>query len=444
MQASHRRAGARRRLPILVLALLIATLAATAGAGSHARASTGSTDWLQWGGPTRDFIVETTGLADSWPEEGPPEIWSRPLGLGHSAILVEEGRLYTMYRKGYPHGRDGPWEEEETVIALDAATGRTLWEHTYPSAIENFRFGAGPHATPLIVGDRLFTAGTNKQLYAFDKRTGRVLWSHDLVKDFGAPPTLIRPAVKAGYGCSPLAWKETLICSVGGRGQALMAFRQSDGAVVWKSGDFLVAEAAPILIDVGGQTQVAVMGGQTVNGLDPDTGRLLWSHPHDPGSDMNNSTPIWGDDGILFVSSAYDAGSRGLRLTREGGTTRVEELWFTARMRLMFTNGIRIGHHVYGTDAAFGPAFVTALDVRTGEIAWQERGFARANLIHADGKFIVLDEDGDLALATMSPEGLTLHARTSLFGTTAWTVPTLSGTTLYARDCERIVALELH
>jgi hypothetical protein len=179
-------------------------------------------------------------------------------------------------------------------------------------------------------------------------------------------------------------------------------------------------------------------------GVDPDTGRLLWSHPHDPGSDMNNSTPIWGDDGILFVSSAYDGGSRGLRVTREGGTTRVEELWFTARMRLMFTNGIRLGHHVYGTDAAFGPAFVTAIDVRTGEIAWRERGFARANLPHADGRFIILDEDGTLALARLSPSGMTVLARTSLFDTTAWTVPTLSGTTLYARDRERIVALELH
>jgi outer membrane protein assembly factor BamB len=109
----------------------------------------------------------------------------------------------------------------------------------------------------------------------------------------------------------------------------------------------------------------------------------------------------------------------------------------------MFTNGIRLGHHVYGTDAAFGPAFMSAIDVRTGEIAWRERGFARANLLHAGGKFVILDEDGTLALARMSPSGMTVLARASLFGTTAWTVPTLSGTTLYARDRERMVALDL-
>jgi hypothetical protein len=88
----------------------------------------------------------------------------------------------------------------------------------------------------------------------------------DLVKDFDAPPTLVRPAVKAGYGCSPLAWKETIICQAGGPGQAVIALRQKDGSVAWRSGDFLTAEAAPILIDVDRQTQLVVLGGQTALG----------------------------------------------------------------------------------------------------------------------------------------------------------------------------------
>lgn len=63
-----------------------------------------------------------------------------------------------------------------------------------------------------------------------------------------------------------------------------MAFRQSDGAVVWKSGDFLTSEAPPILIELAGRKQLVVVGGGTVNGLDPSTGAVLWSHPHDPQS----------------------------------------------------------------------------------------------------------------------------------------------------------------
>jgi len=263
--------------------------------------------WRQWGGANRNFVVDSGVLAERWPETGPPVVWSRPLGTGHSAIVADDGRLYTMYRVGNGRGRQGPWDAEEAVIALDAASGRTIWEHKYPSRREDFSFGAGPHSTPLVEGDRLFTIGTNQQLFAFDKRTGQVLWSHDFIKEFNAPELLIRPVVKTGYGCSPIAYGETIICSVGGPGQSVMAFRQSDGAVMWRSGDFLTSAAAPILIELDRRPQLVFLAGGTITALDPATGAILWSTPHDPGNDLNCTTPLWGPDNILFVSSAYKA-----------------------------------------------------------------------------------------------------------------------------------------
>lgn len=408
--------------------------------------------WRQWGGPNRNFIVNSIGLAEKWPENGPPLIWSRPLGTGHSAILADEGRLYTMYRAGNGRARQGPWDAEETVIAMDAASGKTLWEHKYPSRREDFSFGAGPHSTPIIVGDRLFTIGTNKQMFAFDKKSGKVLWSRDFIKDFNSHELLIRPVVKTGYGCSPIAYRDTVICSVGGPGQSVMAFRQSDGAVVWKSGDFLTSEAPPIMINVGGRDQLVVFGGGTVNGMDPATGKILWSHVHDPGNDLNCSTPLFGPDNILFVSSAYRAGSRAIQLKPDRDVTYAEELWFTNRVRFMFLNAIRVGDFVYGTTGDFGPAFLTALNIKTGQPAWQHRGFGRASMLYADdpsagsgqGKAIIMDEDGELALARLAPEGVTILAEAKkVFDTTSWTVPTLVGRTLYARDREKIVALDL-
>jgi outer membrane protein assembly factor BamB len=228
-------------------------------------------EWRQWGGPRRDFKSDATGLADSWPEAGPRTIWDRPLGLGHSAIAFDGGMLFTLYRPGRTISRTGPWERRESVIALDAASGKTVWEFEYPSEPLNFSYGSGPHAMPLVLEKLVIAPGTNKQIHALDKKTGRLVWSHDLVKEYGAPPTLIRPAVKAGYGASPIAFKDMAIVVAGGRGQSVMAFRQNDGALVWKGGDFLTAEAAPILIDVDGRMQLVVVGGQTVNGIDPDT-----------------------------------------------------------------------------------------------------------------------------------------------------------------------------
>ncbi len=429
-----------QRLSRSVFALSFAVAVLLIGA-DPSEVSAQDSDWRQWGGPERSFLSDSTGLADSWSDNGPPFLWSRPLGLGHSSIAVDDGVLYTLYRPGAANSRN--WESREFVIAMDAETGETLWEYEYVAEPLNFSSGAGPHATPLVVGDLVFTAGTNKQLFAFDKKSGDVVWSHDLVAEFDAPPTLRRPAVKAGYAGSPVAWEDTIILQVGGPGQSVMAFRQSNGEPVWSSGDFLVAQAAPLVIDVDGEAQVVIFGGQTVSGLNPSTGEILWSHPHNTSSDMNNSMPVWGPDNILFISSAYNMGSRGLRLSRAGSATDVEELWFTNRLGLMFSNAIRLGDLVYGTDGNFGPGFLTALDVRTGESVWESRGFGRSSLLHADGKAIILDEDGDLSLLRLSPEGMEILAETHVFDTTSWTVPALAGTTLYARDREKIVAIDL-
>ena len=124
----------------------------------------GQSEWPQWGGPQRNFVTNSKGLAAKWPAEGPKKLWTRPLGAGHSSILVDRNILYTMYSSG----------DEEVVIALAADTGKTIWEHKYPAptAGMNYKEGLGPHATPLIVGNRLFSVGALGNLHALDKQTG--------------------------------------------------------------------------------------------------------------------------------------------------------------------------------------------------------------------------------------------------------------------------------
>ncbi len=104
---------------------------------------------------------------------------------------------------------------------------------------------------------------------------------------------------------------------------------------------------------------------------------------------------------------------------------------------------VRIGDYVYGSSGDFGPAPLTAVDIKTGKIAWQDRGFPKANFIYADGKFIVLDEDGTLALADFTPQGLKVLSRATLLSSNAWTVPSLAGGRLYLRDRSTLMALDL-
>ena len=425
------------RKPGAVLAIAAALALVAPGPAPLARQAPAS--WPQWGGPNRNFMSDARGLASKWPASGPKKLWSRALGEGHSSIAADGGRLYTMYR---PLGMLAVVRrsQEEVVAALDAATGATIWEHRYPSSTSGIDFseGAGPHATPLITADGVFAAGSRKELFALDRANGQMVWSHDLIKEFGAP------GPNRGYSCSPLLYNGTIIVSVGGPGQTLAAFNEKTGALVWKAGDFKTSPSSPIVIDLDGQKQLLYFGGDEIVGVDPSNGRTLWTYPHKTNWGLNISTPIWSAaDHLLFVSSAYGTGSRAIELHQAGGKTTPTEKWFSGRMRIHIGTAVRVGNYVYGSSGDFGPAFITAIDVGSGKIAWQDRSFSRAQLLYADGKLVILDEDGNLGLATVTPEGLQVLAKAPVLDNLAWTPPTLVGTRLFARDRKNIAAFEL-
>jgi outer membrane protein assembly factor BamB len=398
--------------------------------------------WSQFGGPGRDFRVPSVGLAAVWPAAGPRVLWSRALGEGYSAIVERDGVLFTMYRPAKDAAAAKPARKEpETIVALDAATGATRWEHTYEAPIlprMNVEYGPGPHSTPLVADGRVFAVGSTGKLHALDAGTGRVLWAQDLWGTLGGSMQ------DRGYSCSPIAYGDTIVVSLGGAGQAAVAFRQKDGQIAWKSGAFPPSPSSPILIRVDGQEQLVFFNGDGIAGLDPRTGATLWTHPHKTDYGLNITMPVWGDDNLLFFSSAYSGGSRVLQLAQKDGRTTVKELWFTPRMRVHFGSAVRIADHVYGSSGDFGPAFFTGIHVRTGQVAFQDRSLARASVVAAaDGRLVLLDEDGTLAVAAVSPAGLKIQAKAPVLANKAWTVPSLVGTRLYLRDRASIKALEL-
>jgi outer membrane protein assembly factor BamB len=390
-----------------------------------------SQDWPQWGGPQRDFKSNAVGLKTRWPASGPRRLWYRSLGGGHSAIVTDNGRLYTMYRKG----------EQEVVIALEASTGKTIWEYRYPAPYlrgMDMSYGDGPHATPLIAGQLLYTAGSTGKLLCLEKATGKLRWSHELWQGFTGGTHL-------GYSSSPLAYKNTLIMQADGAGRSLMAFDLNSGRVVWQALNFRISNSSPIIINVDGQEQLVVYTHNEILGADPNDGALLWAHriAAQWNFHFNISTPVWGPGNLLFASSAYGIGGRVLQLSRRGDRTIVKELWQSERTRIHKENAIRVGDVIYASTGHLGPAFFTAMDVKTGSVLWQDRRFSHANALYADGKFIILDEDGRLALATPTARGLNVHAQVEILTSRSWTAPTLVGRTLYLRDRRQVMALQL-
>jgi outer membrane protein assembly factor BamB len=391
-----------------------------------AASATAAADWPQWGGPDRNFRLRDHLKASGWPAAGPKQLWTRNLGEGYSSVVMSGDVIYTMYRR----------DTQDVAIALNPASGETVWETAIDAPHApgmNIEAGPGPHSTPLIAGDRLFVTTVVGRLVALDRKTGKRLWSHDLWTEYKGT------FLERGYASSPMAYKETIIVPVGGAGRALMAFGQKDGSVRWSKGDFDNSYSSPILIRAGGRDQIVSLMSKEVMAVDANTGEFLWSVGHKTMYDINAATPAWCEEaGVLIVSSGYDGGARGIEV---GSGAR--ELWHHNRLRVHHGNMVCTGGVVYGSSGDFGPAPLTAVEAKTGKVLWQDRAFAKAAFVLAGDRLFVVDDDGSVAIATISPQGLKVLAEAQLLRANAWTVPVVSGTRLIVRDRHKLMALAL-
>lgn len=421
---AHARAVLQARATFIltsVLAIALPVIPAIAG------------DWLQWGGPNGDFTVESTKLADKWPEAGPPRLWKRELGDGYSSILSQGERVFTEYRKG----------DEYFVVSLDAKNGETAWEHRYSAKLwpdMEKGFGVGPNATPLIIGPRIISASIDGKLRCLNLDDGKLLWEKDLPAEFGRR----KRVEEYGYSASPLAYKGTLIVQVGGDQHAVIALKPEDGSVAWKSEPGGVSYGQATITSLAGQDPYIYFEPEGVVGLDAASGKTLWKSPIE-FNNGNHLTPVVKcDDNHLWVASQFlTGGARLIEVTKNGEAMSAKEKWFERRLRAAHWTNIRIGDYIYGSIGDNNGSFFSAFEWRTGKLAWRERGYHKAQTLYADGKMVFLDEEGKLTVAEVSPGGLKVLASAAVAEPISWTLPTLDGATLYARDRKNIMALNL-
>lgn len=427
----------RRSIEIPLLLLGAVTLGCSQGS------------WTQWGGPNRDFSVGAAPIAEKWPEGGPQKLWSRELGDGFSTIVSDGRTLFAMYRGE---------QDQECIAALDASTGKTIWEHKYAAPFIEFevdeidketgkkriekqvtKFGTGPNSTPLLVGGRLFTLGYTGIFSCLDAATGKVNWSHDLYKDMGA--TYLR----FGWATSPLAYGDNVIVLTGGKGHGVTSFKQATGEVAWQSSDLDASYSSPILVNVGGRDHLVAYMSNEIIGMDPKTGEQHWNLEHKNEYGTSIATPLWCPDNLLyFVNGGDEAGGRVVRLAAKDDKIVPEEVWVNRKIRGGLSNPVRIGDYLYGPNSAGENAkLIVGFDLRTGEVAWQDRAAPGPKCINADGRLIVLDDDGNLLLIAANPEGMSVLSQTKLLESPSWTAPTLVGSKLYLRDRKVIMALDL-
>src|ERR1041385_4839043 len=141
----------RRFLPLLIVALTAAVRAE---------------DWPRFLGPRGDNTSAETNLLDRWPTNGPALVWDKSIGTGYSAPSVFSETLVLHHRLG----------DEEIVEAMDAATGKTKWQHKNPSHfVDPFGYNNGPRCTPLLASNRCYTFGAEGKLLCLNLADGKVI-----------------------------------------------------------------------------------------------------------------------------------------------------------------------------------------------------------------------------------------------------------------------------
>jgi outer membrane protein assembly factor BamB len=402
-------------------------LLATVFASIHGEGSS----WTGWGGPTGDFRVVGPELVEAWPESGPRRLWDVELGDGYSAVLCREDRLYTAYSE----------DDQEIVVALDRKDGSRVWDFAYASGKypdQDQNYTKGPNATQLLLADRLVTIGIAGKMTCLKASSGDPLWQLDLHAKFGRQ----KRREEYGYSGIPLEYEGKILVLVGGDQHAVVALDPADGHLVWGSAPGRVSYAPPALLHLAGSDQLVYFSPTEVIGLDPKNGQQLWSYPVVCRTE-NNLTPValCAED-HLWVACQLDGGTRVLKITREDGAYRASALWTSQTLKQGHWPSIVLGDYVYGSLGDSSSMF-GAVNWRTGETAWKERDFHAAQVVYADERILLVDESGRVAMVRVSPQGMKVLCTAQVLESVSWTVPTLVDGTLYVRDKQRLVALDL-
>lgn len=378
-------------------------------------------NWPQWRGPNRDGISKETGLLKQWPADGPPLVWKATgAGGGYSSLSISNGKLYTMGLRG----------DREFVVAFDVTTGKEAWATPHGKAFHNDQ-GDGPRGTPTIDGDRVYALGGNGDLTALDARSGKIIWTKNVLSEFGGSN------ITWGISESPLVLGNKLLVNAGGPNASIVALNKSDGSLIWKSQSDKAGYSSAIPVDINGVTQVVFFTGQRAVGLDAKDGRLLWEYAKPSNRVANAATPIARANRI-FISSDYGTGGGVVEIKPDN---KAEEIWFSTSMKNHHSSSVLIGDHLYG----FSSSILTAMKFDTGEMAWRDRSVGKGSLVYADGHLYLLSENGVVGLVEANPTGYKEKGRFRIQQSSrpTWTHPVVAGGRLYLRDQDTIYAFDV-
>ena len=415
-------------------------------------------DWPGWMGKNRDSVSHETGLLRAIPADGLKTLWRTPIAGGYAGPAVAGGRVVVtdyVVKSGKNTNNSGSRDKQEgteRVLCLDADTGEQLWEHSYdrPYFIS---YGNGPRATPMIDGDRVYTLGAEGDLLCLRLDNGKVQWSKSLPAEYKFETSIW------GHAAHPLVHGELLFCLAGGEGSVAIALDKHTGEEKWRA---LTASepgyCAPSLMKVGDKQQLVIWTADTLNGLEPSTGKVNWSTPLKPSYGMSIAVPrSFGNKiyagGIGEVGAMFEVAADG---------NSIKELWRGKARTSVYPSNAPVyfdGKTIYGADNGSGK-FIAA-SAADGSRLWEtfeptSGGTRRAShgtafVVRNEDRFWIFSETGDLILAELTPEAYRELGRAHVIEPTSdtfgravvWSHPAFANRRAFIRNDQQIICVDI-
>jgi outer membrane protein assembly factor BamB len=425
-------------------------------------------DWPQWLGPHRDGVWRETGLVDKFPEGGPPVKWRTKIGTGYAGPAVAGDRVYLMDRiratdkagKPLRATRDGH-PGMERVLCLNARDGKIIWKHEY-NCPYTISYANGPRVTPVVRDGRVYALGAMGDLMCLDAKTGKPVWSKNLPKAYDTDPPVW------GWATHPLLDGDLLYTLVGGKDSAAVAFNKDTGKEVWKAlNTEEIGYSPPMIYKAGGKRQLIIWLSDTINGLDPATGKVYWTVDYPGGKGpqrpaVNIATVRCAGD-LLFLSSVYHG---PMMLKLDANKPAASVLWRGKSNSPFKPDGAHVtmappilqGGYVYAIGGGGG---LRCAEATTGKQEWKKtyeftsgkQAFCNTAFLVPQGKrFVIFNDQGELLLAELTPKDHKLISKAKILKPdqsdqrgrmVVWSFPAFAHKCVFARNDEELVCVSL-
>ena len=410
----------------------------------------GPDSWGHWRGPSQTGVAagaapvrwnDTSNIA--WKVEIP--------GRGHSSPVIWGDRIFLTTavptgRKAEPsdgasgsggrRGDGGAGTREEhrfDVMALDRATGKTIWRQTAVTAVphEGYHatYGSFASNSPTTDGQRLYVSFGSRGLFAYDL-SGKPLWQRDF-------KIQMRMFQEFGEGVGPVLDEGRLIVLFDHEGDGFLAMLDAaTGREAWRTPRTDGTNwAAPLVVRHNGRKQIVVNSPRKIRGYDYESGKQIWETN---GLGLNTiPRAVQHGDSVLVMSGFINPALFAIRLGREGDLAGTDAIkWRAANRGLAYTSSpvLHEGRLYFVTDNGMA----SSIDAETGSAVYQQvrlpKPYAiKASPIAAGGMLYFPTEDGDVVVARIGPT-LDVVATNTLTDQSFVASPAIAGGDIFLRS----------